>query len=57
MNSEKKEFVMSAKNILQTEVNMQSILAESNGDFVLPDYMPKVQKVLRLCAHATPPTK
>lgn len=57
MSSEKKEFVMSAKNILQTEISMPSILVESSGDFVLPDYMPKVQKVLRLDARATPPSK
>ncbi|MBE6680035.1 MAG: LysM peptidoglycan-binding domain-containing protein [Ruminococcaceae bacterium] len=57
MNSEKKEFVMSAKNILQTEVYMPGVLTDCNGDFVLPDYMPKVQKVLRLEAHTTPPAK
>ena len=30
---------------------------ESGGEFVLPDYLPKVQKVLRLEAVALPPTR
>lgn len=31
-------------------------LPESGGEFVLPDYLPKVQRVLRLEANALPPT-
>ncbi len=57
MNSEKKEFVMSAENTLQSELATQSVLVESSGEFVLPDYVPKVQKVLRVEAQATPPSK
>ncbi len=57
MNSDKKEFVMPAKSMLQTEEKSTSILVESGGEFVLPDYMPKVQKVLRLEARALPPTR
>ncbi len=57
MNNDKKEFVMSAKSVLHTEAGMPSIPVESGGEFVLPDYMPKVQKVLRIEANATPPSK
>ena len=35
MNSEKKEFVMSAENTLQSELATQSVLVESSGEFVL----------------------
>lgn len=60
MNTEtqdRKEFVIDAKNALQTERRLQSQLVESGGDFVLPDYMPSVQKVLRLEARVLPPTR
>ncbi|MBQ4556049.1 MAG: hypothetical protein IJA60_00195 [Clostridia bacterium] len=56
MNSDKKEFVLPAKSIMQKEEKRGSILVESSGEFVLPDYMPKVQKVLRIEARALPPT-
>lgn len=54
---DKKEFVIEQKPFLQTETQMQSQLIESGGEFVLPDYMPKIQKVLRLEARALPPTR
>ncbi len=59
MNTEmdKKEFVIDAKNSVQTEKKLPSQLVECTGDFVLPDYMPKVQKVLRIEARALPPTR
>lgn len=53
-NSEKKEFVLSGKNTAQRIRNGGSILFESGGEFILPDYMPKVQKVLRMEARALP---
>ena len=56
MTSEKKEFVLPANTVLQIGEPKQGILAESGGEFVLPDYMPKLQKVLRLEAKALPPT-
>ena len=55
--SEKKEFAVSAEQTLQTAGGGGNILFESGGEFVLPDYLPKVQKVLRLEANALPPTK
>lgn len=54
---DKKEFTLSAKSVLQTEDNGGVIFCESGGEFVLPDYLPKVQKVLRLEARALPPSK
>ncbi|MBQ4150981.1 MAG: LysM peptidoglycan-binding domain-containing protein [Clostridia bacterium] len=57
MNIDKKEFVLPAKNSLQIEEKLQGVTAESGGEFVLPDYMPKVQRILRLCAVATPPSR
>ncbi len=56
-NSEKKEFVLSGKNTAQRIRNGGSILFESGGEFILPDYMPKVQKVLRMEARALPPAQ
>lgn len=60
MNQEtrdRKEFVIEPKTSLQTEMQMQSQLIESGGEFVLPDYMPKIQKVLRLEGKALPPSR
>ena len=54
---DKKEFVIDAKQELWQEVQMQSRLIESGGEFVLPDYMPMMQKVLRLEARALPPDR
>ena len=36
---------------------VSSPLFESGGEFVLPDYLPKVQKVLRLEADVLPPAR
>ena len=55
--SEKKEFALPAEQILQTASGGGNILFESGGEFVLPDYLPKVQKVLRLEANVLPPAK
>ncbi len=59
MNTEmdKKEFVIGADNTYQSEIKLQGQLAESTGDFVLPDYMPEMQKILRLEAKVLPPTR
>ena len=56
-NSEKKEFVLSGKNTAQRIQSGGNVLFESGGEFILPDYMPKVQKVLRLEARALPPAQ
>ena len=55
--SDKKEFVLPAKNTVQLEQGGGNIFFESGGEFVLPDYMPKVQKVLRMEARALPPSR
>lgn len=55
--SEKKEFAMPTEQILQTASDGGNIIIESGGEFVLPDYLPKVQRVLRLEASVLPPTK
>lgn len=55
--SDKKEFVLPAKNTVQVEQGGGNIFFESGGEFVLPDYMPKVQKVLRMEARALPPSR
>ena len=60
MNTEsqsKKEFVIDTNKVLQKERVMQSLPIESGGEFVLPDYMPSVRKVLRIEATALPPSK
>ncbi|MBQ8836197.1 MAG: DUF3794 domain-containing protein [Clostridia bacterium] len=56
-SQDKKEFVIDRASALQSETQMQSQLIESGGEFVLPDYMPKIQKVLRLEARALPPSR
>ena len=55
--SDTKEFVLPAKNTVQLEQGGGNIFFESGGEFVLPDYMPKVQKVLRMEARALPPSR
>lgn len=54
---DKKEFFLSAKNVLQTEDGSGTCFCESGGEFVLPDYLPKIQKVLRIEARALPPSR
>lgn len=54
--NEKKELTPGTQT-MQQAVAVSSPLFESGGEFVLPDYLPKVQKVLRLEANALPPTK
>ena len=55
--SDKKEFVLPANHSLQIEQGGGNIFFESGGEFILPDYMPKVQKVLRMEARVLPPTR
>lgn len=55
--SDKKEFLLPAKTAVQTDAAGNSIACESGGEFVLPDYLPKVQKVLRTEARVLPPTR
>ena len=57
MSSDKKEFVLPAKTTLQQAENRPSILVECGGEYILPDYMPKVQKVLRIEAQVIPPSR
>ena len=45
--NEKKELTPGTQT-MQQAVEVSSPLFESGGEFVLPDYLPKVQKVLRL---------
>ena len=54
--NEKKELTP-GKQTMQQAAAVSSPLFESGGEFVLPDYLPKVQKVLRLEANALPPTR
>lgn len=54
--SEKKELAAGGQTMQQT-VSVSSPLFESGGEFVLPDYLPKVQKVLRLEADVLPPAR
>lgn len=54
--SEKKEFVLSGKNTVQTET-VGNVLCESSSEHVLPDYLPKVQKVLRMETRVLPPSR
>ncbi|MBQ6893794.1 MAG: DUF3794 domain-containing protein, partial [Clostridia bacterium] len=56
-SQDKKEFVIEQEKTLQNETQMQSQLIECGGEFVLPDYMPKMQKILRLEARALPPSR
>lgn len=55
--SEKKEFVLPANNMLQIEQDGGNLFFESGGEFILPEYMPKVQKVLRMEARVLPPSR
>ena len=55
--SDKKEFVLPAKGTVQVEQGGGSIFLESGGEFILPEYMPKVQKVLRMEARVLPPSR
>ena len=55
-SQDKKEFVIDTKVTLQTEGTMQGQLVECGGEFVLPDYMPVIQKVLRLEAKVLMPS-
>ena len=60
MNTEsqgKKEFVIDTNRVLQKERAMQSLPVECGGEFVLPDYMPSLRKVLRIEAVVLPPSK
>lgn len=60
MNTEsqsKKEFVIDTSKALQKERTLQSMPVECGGEFILPDYMPSVRKVLRIEAVALPPAK
>ena len=54
--SEKKEFVLSGKNSVQSET-VGSVLCESSSEHVLPDYLPRVQKVLRMETSVLPPSR
>ena len=54
--NEKKELTPGTQT-MQQPAAVSSPLFESGGEFVLPDYLPKVQKVLRLEANALPPTR
>lgn len=54
--NEKKELTPGTQTMQQAAA-VSSPLFESGGEFVLPDYLPKVQKVLRLEANALPPTR
>lgn len=54
--SEKKEFVLPVRNTVQIETG-GSIFCESSSEYVLPDYLPKVQKVLRMETRALPPVR
>ncbi len=54
--SEKKEFVLPARNTVQIETG-GIVFCESNSEYVLPDYLPKVQKVLRMETRALPPVR
>lgn len=54
--SEKKEFVLPARVTVQTET-LGNTFCESNNEYVLPDYLPKVQKVLRMETRALPPVR
>lgn len=56
-SQDKKEFVIDTKVTLQTEGTMQGQLVECGGEFVLPDYMPVIQKVLRLEAKVLMPSR
>lgn len=57
MNTGKKEFVIPAEDSLMKKERSMTVPFESGEEFVLPDYMPKVQKVLRVEARALPPTR
>ena len=55
--NDKKEFVLSAKSAVPFEESGGNIFLESGGEFTLPDYMPKVQKVLRVESRVLPPSR
>lgn len=56
-NSDKKEFVLTKQNFVQSEKAAQNIFFESSGEYVLPDYMPKVEKLLRAESKILPPSR
>ena len=56
-NSDKKEFVLPIKSTIQTEKCGQNLFFESSGEFTLPDYMPKVEKLLRTESKVLPPLR
>lgn len=56
-NSDKKEFVIPPKNTVQVDNSGQNIFFESGGEYVLPDYMPKVEKLLRAETKVLPPAR
>lgn len=53
--NEKKE-LRAADGQMSQQTTVNCPLPESGGEFVLPDYLPKVQRVLRLEANVLPPT-
>ena len=55
-NSEKKEFTVATRKAVQTETG-GSTFCESSSEHVLPDYLPKVQKVLRVETNVLPPQR
>ena len=56
-NGDKKEFVLPVRSTVQSEKTSQNIFFESNGEHVLPDYMPKVEKLLRAESKVLPPSR
>ena len=42
--SDKKEFILPGITSLQIENVGQNVFFESGGEYVLPDYMPKIEK-------------
>ncbi|MBR5538457.1 MAG: LysM peptidoglycan-binding domain-containing protein [Clostridia bacterium] len=54
---DKKEFVLTKQNFVQSERVSQNVFFESSGEYVLPDYMPKVEKLLRAESKILPPSR
>ena len=56
-SNDKKEFVLPVKSTIQAEKSGQNLFFESGGEFALPDYMPKVEKLLRTESKVLPPSR
>ncbi len=55
--SDKKEFILPSVTNMQTEKSGQNLFFESGGEYVLPDYMPKIEKLLRVETKVLPPSQ